>query len=142
MSIITYSAVAFHFYWNGGFIGTAVDGVSAYDWNFQSVPNFIWLSCIMITMLVPSFLVGLLIGIGFSAYQRGSDTIWLSRRTLGAHFGCFLGFGLVMIVGFFTAHYPSELGRQMISFSLVTMLLSLRFGAGLIHNLRAKRSIK
>ena len=109
----------------GNELTQVVPGISAVAANLESFSHAKWWIIIMISMLVPSVLVGACIGLAY-ALTPGK----LMARDIGADLtilgGILMGFSLVLAIGVFTAYYPSELGRQMLPISITTLLFSIR----------------
>ena len=125
---IVAGVVTAFFFLNGGEVIGTVPGLSATEANFQTLPHFIWLVTFMISMLIPSCITGMTIGIAFGMIDGERFSSLMFQKEFGATFGIFMGFILVMVAGLFTAYYPSELGRQMMPMSLITLVLTVKMG--------------
>ncbi len=106
------------FYGMGGFVGEMGDFSEGLPINI--VNNMNWFRSTianLISMATPAVIVGLMIG-GLSVYTDArTANLDASRRDFAVAATLALGFVVVFVVGFATAAYPGEMGRQFMPFA-------------------------
>jgi hypothetical protein len=126
VAAVTAGLVAALFYALGNRVVDTVPGLKPWQANFESRMHFVWILCIMFSMLAPAAVVGAVLGTLFGLKPETRSDEARPCREIAVLAGLFVGFLLVLAVGFFTAYYPSELGRQMLPMIPVTVLLSAK----------------
>jgi hypothetical protein len=124
--IAAFTSVIFY-YVLGNFVADNCHLGSCLDTNLYNVTSFKIIVSAAITFLYPSTLIGSVLGVVFALLSRKSTEGSYLKGDLNASFGMWIGLALAAIIGIFTVPYPTELGRQFLPISTVTLLMCLQF---------------
>lgn len=126
-SIASSLAVAGYFYISGGSLladHNVSDGIYVQN-------NFAWAKSVianLASMMFPAAIIGFLAGAVAGVAQRGRRGDQIIKRDLAVLAAVTGAFLVVFGIGFFTASYPSEMGRQFMPLAVVVLLFGIRAG--------------